>query len=116
MSLGRMGEAIAARYLEKQGYIILERNYRTPYGEIDIISLHRNCIVFVEVKARASSSLGPPEISITPRKAEHMRNAADYYIQQHLELNQDWRIDVVALQMQSGISLPQIEHFENVIG
>jgi len=114
-SLGKRGESIAAEFLEEQGYTILERNYRTPYGEIDLISKKNNSIVFIEVKTRASSTLGPPEISITRRKAEHMRDAAEYYIQQHPNLNNDWRIDVVALQIQSADTPPKIEHFENAI-
>ncbi|HEX9090881.1 MAG TPA: YraN family protein [Anaerolineales bacterium] len=115
IALGRMGESIAISFLEKQGYTILEKNYRTPYGEIDVISKLAESIIFVEVKTRASSTLGPPEISVTRRKAEHMRCAAEYYIQQHPELNNDWRVDVIAIQMQTGDQPARIEHFENVI-
>src|SRR4030042_5348391 len=100
-SLGYIGESLAAAFLEKQEYSILERNFRTPYGEIDLITKQGDTIVFTEVKTRASTSLGPPEVSITPRKAEHMRNAAEYYIQQHPELNNEWRIDVISVQMQA---------------
>jgi len=114
-SLGQKGEAMASTFLKEQGYTILERNYRTPYGEIDIIARQADTIVFVEVKTRASSTFGPPEISITHRKAEHMRSAAEYYIQQHPELNNDWRIDVLALQLKTDATAPKIDHFENVI-
>jgi len=114
-SLGHLGESIAAAFLEKKGYTILGKNWRTPYGEIDLIAKENNVISFVEVKTRASSSLGPPEISITPRKEEHMRNAAEYFIQQHPELNNDWRIDAVTIQIQADDSPPIIDHFENVI-
>lgn len=114
-SLGRFGESLAAAFLEKQGYSVLERNYRTPYGEIDLIIRQADVIIFVEVKTRASSSLGPPEISITPRKAEHMRSAAEYYIQQHPELHNDWRIDALSVQIQADDTPALIDHFENVI-
>lgn len=114
-ALGNLGETLAVDYLEKRGYAILERNYRTPYGEIDIISRYGETIVFVEVKTRLSSTLGPPEISITRRKQEHMRHAAEYYIQQHPELNNDWRVDVITLQMQNRKATPKVDHFENVI-
>src|SRR4030066_764273 len=110
-SLGRMGESFAVGYLEQQGYTILYRNLRTPYGEIDLITQQGNVIVFTEVKTRASTSLGPPEISITPRKAEHMRCAAEYYIQQHPELHGEWRIDVISIQMQANETPPLIIHF-----
>jgi putative endonuclease len=114
-SLGHKGEAIAAAYLEKKGYTILDRNLRTPYGEIDLIAGHAEAIIFIEVKTRASKSLGPPEISITPRKTEHMRSAAEYYIQQHPELINDWRIDVLTIQLYKDLTPPLIDHFENVI-
>jgi putative endonuclease len=114
-SLGHLGESLAAAFLEKKGYTILERNWRTPYGEIDLITLLNDVIAFVEVKTRASSSLGPPEISITPRKEEHMRCAAEYYIQQHPEMIYDWRIDAVTIQLHVDNTPPLIDHFENVI-
>jgi putative endonuclease len=113
-SIGYLGESIAAAFLKNKGYSILERNYRTPHGEIDLIVSQDKLIAFVEVKTRASSSLGPPEISITPRKIEHMCNAAEYYIQQHPEMVNDWRIDAITIQLKSGQSAPQIDHFENV--
>ena len=80
-SIGHKGESLAAAYLEENGYIIIDRNYRTPHGEIDLIAAKSEVITFVEVKTRTSNSLGPPEISITSRKIEHMRNAAEYFIQ-----------------------------------
>jgi putative endonuclease len=114
-SLGHLGESLAATFLEKIGYTILERNWRTPYGEIDLITQRDEVIAFVEVKTRTSRSLGPPEISITPRKQEHMRCAAEYYIQQHPELIKDWRIDAITIQLHTDNSPPLIDHFENVI-
>ena len=114
-SLGHLGESIAAVYLEKQGYSIIERNCHTPYGEIDLITQREGVIVFVEVKTRSTRSFGPPEISITPHKQDHMRSAAAYYMQQHPELAADWRIDAIAIQMQGDQKQPLIDHFENVI-
>jgi putative endonuclease len=114
-ALGRLGETLAAEFLEKLGYSIIERNFRTPYGELDLISKHGSVIIFTEVKTRASSSLGPPEISINRRKAEHIRSAAEYYIQQHPEMSDEWRIDVISIQIQSNNNPPNIIHFENAI-
>jgi putative endonuclease len=114
-SIGSLGETIAADYLEANGYTFLGRNWRSPYGEIDLIALQNGVVAFVEVKTRRSRTLGPPEISITPRKREHMRDSAEYYIQQHPELTTDWRIDVITVQIQSGNLPPLIDHFENVI-
>jgi putative endonuclease len=114
-SIGRLGEGMAADYLNAKSYTILARNWRSPYGEIDLIASQDGVVVFVEVKTRASKTLGPPEISITPRKGEHMRDTAEYYIQQHPELINDWRVDVITVQIQAGNLPPLIDHFENVI-
>ncbi len=114
-SLGRLGESLSSTYLQNQGYTIIEKNYRTPYGEIDLIAKTGDVIVFIEVKTRASISLGPPEISITPRKQEHMKSAAEYFIQQHPDLNNDWRIDVITVQIRRDLQSPLIDHFENAL-
>lgn len=110
--IGQWGESVAAGYLEKRGYNLIARNLRTPYGEIDILAEKDGQIIFVEVKTRTSSSLGPPEISITPRKQEHMLAAAEYYAQEN---NLDhWQIDVIAVEGQPG-KQPVFTHFENAI-
>jgi putative endonuclease len=114
-SLGRMGEALAGALLKNKGYIILERNLHTPYGEIDLVARKNEAITFVEVKTRSSRSLGPPEISITHRKAEHMRCATAFYIQQHPELTAEWRIDLITIQIQPINQPALIDHFENVL-
>lgn len=110
--VGSWGEDIAARYLEERGYNLVARNVRTPYGEIDIVTEKDGFTIFVEVKARISSSLGPPEISVTPRKQAHMRAAAEHYAQQN-ELDH-WQIDVITVENKPGTK-PAITHFENAI-
>lgn len=113
-ALGRWGEALAAEYLVQRGYILLERNVRTPYGELDLVMRQGEGIVFVEVKTRSSRTFGLPEESITRRKQEHLLQAAQYYIQTHMEVGGDWRVDVIAIQ-RSHESQPEVVHFENVI-
>jgi putative endonuclease len=122
-SLGRWGESIAARYLESQGYTIFERNARTPYGEIDIVANQTEVgtsgsdtlTVFIEVKTRSTKTFGYPEEAINVRKQEHMLAAAQSYIQEHGELGDDWRIDVIAIQCQRSKNKYSLKHFENVI-
>ena len=70
------GEAQAARLLKKMGYKILEQNYRTPLGEIDIIAREKKTLVFVEVKARASTGYGHPKLAVTPAKQRRISMAA----------------------------------------
>jgi len=123
-SLWKWGEEVAACYLMDRGYQILERNRRTPYGEIDMVTWlpisqpesrdTEGVVVFIEVKTRASTSLGYPEISITPRKQAHMLDAAHHYLVEHPELKADWRIDVIAIQHLKPDHAPAIQHFENV--
>ena len=125
-SLGRWGEALAADYLLKLGYSIIDRNARTPYGEIDLvarwmeggmvgISEARPVTVFVEVKTRSSHTYGLPEEAVTARKQAHLLAAAQAYLQQHPELVGDWRIDVIAIQRYHPAQAPTIRHFENAI-
>jgi putative endonuclease len=66
--LGEQGEAIAVGHLKKAGYKIIETNYRTKLGEIDIIAKDKDTIVFVEVKARSSVHFGSPKWAVTPKK------------------------------------------------
>jgi putative endonuclease len=66
---GQRGERLAQDYLKKRGYRIIETNYRSPYGEIDIISKHKNTLVFMEVRAKKNLRFGSPEESVTEAKA-----------------------------------------------
>jgi putative endonuclease len=129
-AFGRWGEALAADYLVNQGYTILDRNARTSYGEIDLIArqIEGNSLdqpagggssefatVFVEVKTRSSGAFGLPEEAVTKRKQAHMLAAAQAYLQQHPELEGNWRIDVIAIQRFDPNNPPTILHFENAI-
>ena len=110
-AVGGWGEKIALGYLEGHGYKVIARNVRTPYGEIDIVAEKDGFTIFVEVKARISGSLGPPEISVTPRKQAHMVAAAEHYSTEH-EI-ENWQIDVIAVERVG--TKPEITHFENAI-
>ena len=114
-SQGRWGEKLAASHLAKQNYTILEMNTRTPYGEIDLIASKDGMIVFVEVKTRTSAIFGLPEEAINQRKQAHILSSAQYYIQEHPDIEVSWRIDVIAIQRFSGSRPPLITHFENAV-
>ena len=95
--LGKEGEDQAARFLTKKGYRIVERNYRTRSGEIDLIALHDGAVVFIEVKTRTSDAFGAPELAVNPRKQQRMVKAALGYIK-YKKLHQvPCRFDVVAI-------------------
>lgn len=116
--LGRWGEAHAADYLQQQGYTVIARNVRTPYGEIDLIvqkkSEGETIAVFVEVKTRTSKTFGYPEEAITPRKRLNLISAVQHYLQEHPDLVMNWRIDVIAIERYPERS-PIINHFENAL-
>lgn len=95
--LGKEGEDQAARFLMKQGYQIMERNYRTRGGEIDLIALHEGAVVFVEVKTRTSSAFGAPELAVNARKQQRMVKAALGYINYKQFHQVPCRFDVVAI-------------------
>ena len=109
--LGHWGEEAASTYLIEHGYEIIARNVRTPYGEIDLVAVTQDITVFVEVKARSSRSLGPPEIAVTPRKQKHMLASAAHYAQANGV--DHWQIDVIAVQRSA--SGTEIMHFENAV-
>ncbi len=95
--LGKAGEDRAATFLAKQGYRILERNYRTRNGEIDLIALHQGTLAFIEVKTRTSEAFGAPELAVTVQKQRRMVKAALGYIK-YKNLHQvPCRFDVVAI-------------------
>jgi len=95
---GKRGEATARRELQRRGYEILESNFRTRQGEIDIVARHRQQYVFVEVKARRGRRFGMPEEAVDATKREHLIRAAQRYLQQIGEPDADWRIDVLAVE------------------
>ena len=110
-SVGRWGEQAAADFLCERGYELIDRNVRTPHGEIDLIVRKESITVFVEVKARTGKSFGPPEVAVTPRKQAHMLACADFYAQQN-EIDH-WQIDVIAVERVDGRT--EITHFENAL-
>ena len=108
---GEEGESIAARYLIKRGYRILERNYRTKLGEIDIIAKDKDTIVFVEVKSRRSWQFGNPKGAVTPQKQRKISTVALYYLKVNNHSNAKARFDVVAVTATR--DKPQIEIIKN---
>lgn len=99
-SLGAFGEQVAAEWLESRGCGILDRNWRTRYGELDIVALDpQGVIVFVEVKTRRSTRHGLPQESVTTAKQAHLRRAAVQWLiePEHRVSHRGTRFDVVAI-------------------
>jgi putative endonuclease len=93
---GRQGEDLAVKYLGKNGYKILERNFRSKLGEIDIIAREKKDIVFIEVKTRSSADFGYPEESVGRQKQERIKNCASFYLQKK-NINLPVRFEVLSI-------------------
>lgn len=96
-ALGDYGEQIAAEHLVADGMQIVERNYRCPHGEIDIIARDGGTLVVCEVKTRRSVGYGSPLEAVTPRKAGRLRRLAGYWLEVHSVSPPSVRIDVVSV-------------------
>lgn len=105
---GALAEEQAANYLIQKGHHLLAQNFRAVGGELDLVTLHHNTLIFVEVKQRASQAFGGPIAAVTPRKQKRIVQAAMQFIKMHKEVKFDGiRFDVVCI-------LPaEIEHIEN---
>ena len=93
--IGAFGEKIAGEWLKKNGYAIIERNYRCKAGEIDIIACRAGTLVFTEVKTRTGDVFGTPAEAVDKRKQQHMHRAAAWYMQAHRIYDTPVRFDVV---------------------
>lgn len=93
--VGKEGEEEAAKYLEKQGYKIIQRNFECRQGEIDIIAKDKDEYVFIEVKTRQNNHYGMPCEAVTEIKQKHIWDATKYYIYIHKLENQYIRFDVI---------------------
>lgn len=108
---GDRGEQLALDHLVGKGYSLVERNYRTRYGEIDLILRAEETLVFVEVMLRRGSGFGDPLESITPRKQAAIRSLAEAYLAERTLDFEDARFDVVGILETSGRC--EIHHIED---
>lgn len=113
--LGKAGEQLAARHLESNGYSIIQKNFRSKSGEIDLVAECDGVLVFVEVRTRSSTAFGSPEESITESKKQHLIATAYDYLEAKQALDKDWRIDLVAVEMDSHGTPLRVDVIENAI-
>lgn len=116
-NLGAFGEAAAAAHLTRQGYTIREHNWRCSAGELDLVVQQGEQVVFVEVRARRGSAYGTPEESVTPAKQHRLVALAYAYLEAHnLPAESDWRIDVIALEIDRAGRVARLNHIVNAVG
>ena len=109
-ALGKQGESLAVSFLERNGYTILETNWRYGQSEADIICKKNGELVFVEVKTRGTDKFGYPERAVTKQKQRQYQFLAEGYIQKH-KLNMDVRFDIVSIVQQ--VPEPEVFHIKD---
>lgn len=108
---GKLAEDLACDHLKKKGYLLVERNFRNRFGEIDIIAKNKDTLVFIEVKAKTGKDFGSPEEMINSKKLFKVRRMAEVYLNGKNSL---CRIDVVAVVLGDNNNLIRLTHYENV--
>jgi putative endonuclease len=109
---GKWGEDLAVAYLEKKGYTIVERDWKSGRRDIDIIALDDDVVVFVEVKTRRNRLYGEPEDAIDYYKLQNLQQAISHYVK-FRNIRQDIRFDIISVVGTIG-SEPDIQHIQNV--
>jgi putative endonuclease len=111
--LGKIGELLAVKFLKQKGYQIIEQNYRSAWGEIDLIAQDGEVLVFVEVKTRRSLKFGAPQVAVANSKQRKMSKTALEYLQEKNFFDYVCRFDVISIVFPPEPSEPIIEHIEN---
>jgi len=112
LELGKIGEALALKYLKRHKYKIIEQNYKSRYGEIDIIAKDKDVLVFIEVKTRQSTEFGLPQESVDIRKQRQIAKVALIYLAKMNIQEIDCRFDIVAITYLPN-QKPKIELIKN---
>lgn len=111
--LGVRGEELAARYLKRLGYRILARGHRNTFGEIDLIALDGQVVVFVEVKTRHDTAHGLPSDAVDREKQRRLTRAALGYLKKQRWLDRSARFDVIAVVWSNDNGLPDVTHYRH---
>jgi len=114
-TLGDHGEALAAEYLQGNGYNILHTNWSCRYGEVDLIAQKHETLVFVEVKTRRAQTTESAFASITPTKQKRFIAAVHEYLNENADEDVIWRIDAIAIALPTN-GAPIIDHQEDALG
>jgi len=110
--LGKWGEDLAADYLQRKGYTIIERDWKSGRRDLDIVAKNGNVIVFVEVKTRRNSLYGQPEEAVDYRKLQSLQQAINHYIK-FRHIRQEVRFDIISIVGTIGAE-PDIQHIQDV--
>ena len=109
---GKKGEEIASKYLNNNGYEVIKQNFRCKLGEIDLIAIKNNTIIFVEVKTRSSTKFGTAEQAVDSKKKRHILRTSQVFLTKNELNNCNLRFDVISVYMNGDIY--KIEHFKDI--
>lgn len=113
---GQKAEGVIVRYLQARAFTILERNYRSPLGEIDIVAKIKKVVHIVEVKSGTSGSIFfRPEENLHPRQRQRLlRSARMYFARRHYPPDQEWQIDLAVVELREGQE-PIVRYYERAV-
>jgi putative endonuclease len=114
-NLGALGEKIAEKFLTSRRFRIIDRNFSTPFGEIDLVAEQADYTVFIEVKTRTSDKFGSPLSSITREKQNHIVKNCQFYIKRYSLCGKPCRIDVIGISLCKSGKLKVLNHIKNAI-
>lgn len=112
--IGKKGEELAVKYLEKKGYRITELNYHTHWGEIDIIAEKKLTLSFIEVKTRTSELFGKPYEAVNRAKIIKLKRPIQHFLLKKNFNNYKLSLDVISILLNSDLTVKNFKHFENV--
>ena len=110
-AIGKRGEDLAAAWLERHGYTLLARNWRCPYGELDLIAELGDEVIGVEVKTRTGEAMGAPEEAVTPAKQRKLLLTLQSYLMELGAEQRPYRLDVIAVRLAPGSGRAEIRHY-----
>lgn len=114
LEVGKIGEEIAKKFLDKQGYKIIEQNYKTKYAEINLIAVNKKDLVFVEVRTKVGENFGTPEETINKKKIKKLSGNAMAYVAIK-KWNSLFRIDAICIVLKPDYSVERLNHYENIL-
>lgn len=114
LEVGKIGEEIAKRFLEKDGYKIIEQNYRTKYAEIDLVAEKKKDLVFIEVRTKIGENFGTPEETINKKKIRKLYGNAMAYVSRK-KWSGFFRIDAICIVLKPDYTVERLNHYENII-
>lgn len=120
ITIGKLGESHAEKFLTSQNHAVIQKNFHTRYGEIDIIAIDQSItppqLIFVEVKTRTSDLFGLPQESVTYKKRAKMLKTAIHFMNSSTQnLPHIWRMDAIAVKLNRSLKLANIQHFKNIL-